>query len=419
MELLLRRPSPFGNETGQLPNGEFEPSDKLQEEVSKKKILVVGAGGLGSEILKNLALSGFTDIHTIDLDSIDLTNLNRQFLFRMGDVNRPKAQVAADFIMRRVPSCRVTAHVGPIQSKDADFYRQFSVVISGLDNVEARRWLNSMLIDLVDRDEHGDLDYSTSIPFLDGGMEGFQGQSRVILPLITSCFECSMAAFPEKANDNMSCTIRSFPRTPEHCIQYAVEVQWFESHDKKYDTDSKEDMTWIYEHALQRANQFSIEGVTYFKTVGVVKSAIPAVASTNAAVAAAISNEAVKMLSFCGQSMNTYMTYFGHTGMNSETFVYGRLDNCPVCGPVQTRRISRDLTLQEFLDLISKEYKLKSPSLRTESTTLYVRKPESLELQCRPNLGRAMGSLVAEGDMMSIADPVFANPMKIIISYLE
>lgn len=61
--------------------------------VSQAKVLMVGAGGIGCELLKNLALTGFGEIHIVDLDTIDLSNLNRQFLFRHEHIKKSKALV--------------------------------------------------------------------------------------------------------------------------------------------------------------------------------------------------------------------------------------------------------------------------------------------------------------------------------------
>lgn len=98
---LLERAGPFAHP-------DFKPcSETLEFLTSTCHVLVIGAGGLGCELLKDLALMGFSHIHLIDMDTIDISNLNRQFLFRPQDVGKSKAEVAAQFINHRIPGCEV------------------------------------------------------------------------------------------------------------------------------------------------------------------------------------------------------------------------------------------------------------------------------------------------------------------------
>lgn len=235
LDRVLLRPSA-------LAPAEFQPGEEIKSILKDyARVLVIGAGGLGCEILKDLALSGFRDIEVIDLDRIDITNLNRQFLFRQTDVGQYKSEVAARFIMERVPECRVKAYNCPIQEFDEDFYNGFHIIIAGLDNVEARRWLNSIIHSMVRFDENEEPLPETVRPIIDGGTEGFKGQARVVIPYKTACYECTLPMMTPQKGVPM-CTIAETPRIAEHCIEYAYIIEWPKTFERKVDTDSPEDM---------------------------------------------------------------------------------------------------------------------------------------------------------------------------------
>jgi ubiquitin-activating enzyme E1 C len=401
IDKITGREGPFANEAF-TPNAE-----KAKKFLTHDcKVLVIGAGGLGCELLKNLALTGFKNIHVIDMDTIDYSDLNRQFLFRKSDVGKSKAEVAAKFINDRVPGVKVVPHFCSIQEKDDDFYRGFNLVIAGLDSIAARRWLNAKLLSLVELDDEGNPDPDTIIPMIDGGTEGFKGQARIILPRVNACFECSLDTFPPQTGFPL-CTLASIPRQPEHCIEWAHILEWPKVFpDKKFDADDPEHMKWRFETSVKRAKEFNIEGVTYRLTQGVVKNIIPAIASTNAIIAAAEANEAFKFATDTGPNVNNWMSYNGVESVYTYTFEYERKSECAVCCATKLHiDVKKSTTLEQFIEQLTQDTRLqvKKPNISSPSKTLINNAPHLYE-STKKNLARLMGDLVDEGDELSIME---------------
>ncbi|EFC37449.1 predicted protein [Naegleria gruberi] len=414
LDYILKRSGPFAP-------ADFQAGDETKQFLQDScKVLIIGAGGLGCDLVKNLAMSGFRNIDIIDMDTISTSNLNRQFLFRDGDVGKMKAEVAARFVNERVPGVKVTAHICAIQEKSVDFYRSFGIIIAGLDSIPARRWINSTLLSLIQYvdDEKTEVDMSSMISLVDGGTEGFKGQSRVILPGVTSCYECTLDLFPTDETNYPMCTLKTTPRLPEHCIQYCYIEEWRNCKgkegipdDEQVDGDNPRHVQWIYEKSLERAKNFGIAGVTFRLTQGVIKGIIPAIASTNAIIASSCTNEAFKLATFCTPFLDDYMMFNGSEGIYTFTYKNERKPDCLQCGPAgvsKTITCSSDITLDEFRDILrtDKSIQFNNASLRnlTSDQTLYLTKPATLRQMTEPNLKKKVKELFHTGTELYATD---------------
>lgn len=152
-----------------------------QEKLTNAKILVVGAGALGNEILKNLALLGIGNIFIADMDIIENSNLSRSVLFREEDNGKKKSETAAKAVKQIFPDINVQwFHGDIICDLGMGVYDWADVVIAGLDNREARLSVNRNC-------------WKTNTPWIDGAIEQLNGIVRVFVPPNNACYECTLS----------------------------------------------------------------------------------------------------------------------------------------------------------------------------------------------------------------------------------
>lgn len=151
-----------------------------REKVEKAKVLVVGAGALGNEVIKNLVLMGIGNIFIVDFDTIEMANLSRSVLYRETDTGREKAEVAAARAKDINPNVHVQYLNGDVSTQlGAGVFRRMDVVIGCLDNREARLAVNRYC-------------YWMNVPWVDGAIQELLGLVRVFKPGEGACFECTL-----------------------------------------------------------------------------------------------------------------------------------------------------------------------------------------------------------------------------------
>ncbi len=152
-----------------------------QERLNSAKALVIGAGAIGNEIIKNLALIGVGNLVVADLDMIENSNLSRSILYREEDCGHSKAGVSANRAREIYPEMRTEAfHGNIVYDLGLGVYRWADVILGGLDNREARVAINLAAA-------------RVGKPWIDGAIERLSGVARVFDPAVGPCYECTMS----------------------------------------------------------------------------------------------------------------------------------------------------------------------------------------------------------------------------------
>ncbi|MEM0267080.1 MAG: ThiF family adenylyltransferase [Desulfurococcaceae archaeon] len=156
-----------------------------QEKLQRSSVLVIGAGALGNEVVKNLVLIGVGTIYVVDFDLVELSNLNRCIFFRRKDVKEKKSKVKA--IAEKASELSPYPHtrVIPLEANihdipyDHEMYTESEVYVSCLDNLAARLEVNAAAL------------FNKKF-LVNGGMNGFLGYVQVVIPYQTACLQCDV-----------------------------------------------------------------------------------------------------------------------------------------------------------------------------------------------------------------------------------
>ncbi len=191
--------------------------DEIQNKIKKLELFLIGSGAIGCELLKNFAMMGVStekDKKSIitDCDKIELSNLNRQFLFRKKDIGQNKSLIACNSIKKMNPEFNCISSNQKVEKKtenifDEQFWKSKDFIICGLDNVDARNYVN-------------DICHRYGKSFLDAGTNGTKGRITVVIPKITAPM-----IFSESKNKKSipMCTLKYFPTKIEDCIEWSKE----------------------------------------------------------------------------------------------------------------------------------------------------------------------------------------------------
>lgn len=186
------------------------------DKMKQTYLFLVGAGAIGCELLKNFTMAGIAcgdgKIIITDMDTIEKSNLNRQFLFRPSDIGHMKSECASKAVKKMNSDLNIDYHTTRVGAEtsyiyNAEFFKKNDIIVNALDNIEARKYVDSECV-------------RYQKPLLESGTSGTKGNIQIIVPHLTESY--SETRDPP-AKDFPVCTIKTFPYEIEHVIQWAKE----------------------------------------------------------------------------------------------------------------------------------------------------------------------------------------------------
>ncbi|MHA1756532.1 MAG: ThiF family adenylyltransferase [Promethearchaeota archaeon] len=353
-----------------------------QTVIKNSRVLIVGVGGLGCEIAKNLAMLGVGHIDLVDLDIIEHSNLNRQILFAGAKMGEPKAIVAARKLKEINPNITVKGYYTSLERLDPAIYNAADIIIGGLDSMNARLNLNAQCIRF-------------KKPLIDGGVSGYHGHIYTIFPYKNACYECN--PLPVKENDEMAaCTVVGIPRKRIHCV-FKGNMAFQEKYNRDPNPKNKNDMEFILKIANELVHKYNfLPEYSLDDVVKIIDRHEPGLITINAVISSLQSHEAVKVLHWLkgkkglGEPIKTYVIFNGMTMMFYH-IEKKRNPNCPQCGK-NVRRVTIKLRAQSpcinIIKTLEKNGFDLDPDLEPVITLLDFNNIKIVDLEKTPNENR-------------------------------
>jgi len=187
---------------------------ELQKKLKEMNVFIIGSGAIGCEMLKNWSMMGVACdgglVHVTDMDVIEKSNLNRQFLFRNHDIGKLKSETAAKAAQDMNKDFNITAASNRV-GRDSEnvyneqFWQSQDLIITALDNVDARMYVDAKCVEF-------------KKPMVDSGTVGTKGSTQVVVPYLTESYASQADPPPEEFP---ICLLKNFPNKIEHTIQWA------------------------------------------------------------------------------------------------------------------------------------------------------------------------------------------------------